>query len=374
MKRILVLCYSQLHRDPRVRRQLHFLRERYALTAAGLSDPAIEGVEYVQLLYPRPRWWGALAAARLALHRYEAFYWGGLHIRHTLAALGGRSFDLIIANDLNTLPDAARLARACGARLLLDAHEYEPGQSDSATFKLLLRPYWIALCRRWLPAADRMISSSPGFSRAYEAAFGVRCGTLTNAPFFADLTPSPVSEDEIRLVHHGGIDPPRRQENMIYLVKKLDRRFTLDLMLLRNKPDYYARLQRLAAGEPRIRFVPPAHPDHLAEAVQPYDMGLYPLWPGAFNVTWNLPNKVFEFVQGRLGMALWPSPEMAKVANEYGLGIVSENYDIDELAARMNALTADDVRRYKQAAHAAAPLLCAERNRDLLLNLVEELL
>ena len=44
-----------------------------------------------------------------------------------------------------------------------------------------------------------------------------------------------------------------------------------------------------------------------------YDVGLYLLPPTNFNQRYALPNKFFEFIQGRLAIAIGPSPEMAKL-------------------------------------------------------------
>ena len=58
---------------------------------------------------------------------YEKWYWQRPGHRETLALLQQYPFDLIIANDWWSLPAAAEACRKTGARLLLDLHEYAPG-------------------------------------------------------------------------------------------------------------------------------------------------------------------------------------------------------------------------------------------------------
>jgi hypothetical protein len=94
-----------------------------------------------------------------------------------------------------------------------------------------------------------------------------------------------------------------------------------------------------------------------------FDLGVYLLEPNSFNNRYALPNKFFEFLQGRLGVAIGPSPEMARIVRDTGAGIVAPDFRPETLAAALNRLTADDVRRFKQAAHAAARTYSAEANR-----------
>ncbi len=49
-KTILVISFSDLARDPRVNRQIRFLSERYHVIAAGIADPGVPGVEFIQIL------------------------------------------------------------------------------------------------------------------------------------------------------------------------------------------------------------------------------------------------------------------------------------------------------------------------------------
>ena len=49
----------------------------------------------------------------------------------------------------------------------------------------------------------------------------------------------------------------------------------------------------------------------VARTLNAHDVGVYVLPPVSFNHLWALPNKVFDFVQGRLALVVGPSPEMA---------------------------------------------------------------
>ena len=56
-----------------------------------------------------------------------------------------------------------------------------------------------------------------------------------------------------------------------------------------------------------------------------------------------LPNKYFEFIQARLAVAIWPSPEMAKVTEKHQLGWITRERSIDEMASLLNCLTREEI-------------------------------
>ena len=87
-----------------------------------------------------------------------------------------------------------------------------------------------------------------------------------------------------------------------------------------------------------------------------------------------LPNKLFEFIQARLAVAIWPSPEMARITEAYDLGVVSDQFSVEAAAGKLNALTTEDIVRFKQNAHQAAGMFCAEKNQDKLIGIVAKLI
>src|SRR5262249_15869069 len=143
----------------------------------------------------------------------------------------------------------------------------------------------------------------------YRLNYGVAPIVITNAPPYHDLVPRPAADGRIRIVHHGVTISSRRIELMIEAMDFLNKRFELDLMLIPNATSYVRDLERAAAARPRVRIVPPVPMTELPRHLNQYDIGLFLLPPTNFNYQYALPNKFFEFVQGRLAVAVGPSPE-----------------------------------------------------------------
>jgi hypothetical protein len=219
-----------------------------------------------------------------------------------------------------------------------------------------------------------MVTVSDSIAEHYISTYGIPCEVITNAPFFVGQIPSPVRADSIRLVYHGGTNASRSLDSMFQLMGKLDQRFSLDLILVPNNPSVFESLREKAATHTRVRLLPPVPVEEITRRLNQYDLGLYMLNSSVRNQEWALPNKLFEFVQARLGVAIWPSPEMVRLVKAYGFGIVAEDYSVETMAQALNALRTEDVQRFKQASHAAARILSAEVNKERMLRIVGEIL
>ena len=375
-KKVLVLSFSYLDSDPRVHRQILFLKDIYKVTAAGFSKPAIDNVQFARIEdYTNTFKDKVLWAVKLKSRAFEKFYWSSPQVQSSLALLRDRYFDLIIANDIETLALACCLSKRTGAKVLLDAHEYTPRELDNKfLFRFFFQDYWDYLCRSYLPCASAMTTVCEGIAEEYEKIYGVNCHVVTNAPFFSNFQPSAVSDDVIRMVHHGAAIPSRKIENMIFLMDYLDDRFFLDLMLVNNNRKYLGKLQEMSRGNPRINFQKPVPMVDIVNFINKYDIGLYLLEPSGFNSRMALPNKLFEFIQGRLLVAIWPSPEMARIVRKYRCGVVSDNFTIQSIAKEINRLSAKDIMHFKHQTHEAASVLCAETNKKVFLSIVGSLI
>jgi hypothetical protein len=374
-KTILLLSFSFLDRDPRVQRQISFLKKEYHVIAAGFTDPAIEDTDYVFLSTPdRSLVSQALQAIRLKTKQFESYYWSLGYVHSAYKKLAHISCDLILANDLACLPLALRLAKRQEARVFLDAHEYEPLHfDDSWFFNFFFKKFWDYIARIYLPQVDAMTTVGSGIAQKYSKTYNVPCEVITNAPCYHNLTPTPLLSGRIRMIHHGICNPFRKLENMIYLMDLLDDRYTLDFMIVPNDRRYYNRLRRLAEKRPNVRFRDPVPMHNIVTTLHEYDIGLFLLSPKTYNYRMALPNKLFEFIQARLAVLIWPSPEMARVVRQFDCGIVSEHFTRESVSRELNALTAERIKAYKKNSHVAAKHLCAEQNRRLLLGIVQGL-
>jgi hypothetical protein len=274
--------------------------------------------------------------------------------------------DAVVVNHLFALP----LAFELGAPVVFDAHEHWTSESASWTplqrFSMRGAHEWIV--DSYVPKTAGMMTVAAGIVRDFERRAAVSPSLVTNAPFYLPLSPSPVSEP-IRLLHIGLADERRRLEDTIEAVRSLRERFTLDLVLGRHN-QYRRRLESLAASGPGIKILPPVANADLIPFANAYDVGLF-LLPAQFpNQVHVLPNKLFDYIQARLAVAIGPSPEMAAIVREWECGVVSDEFTAASFAAALDLLSPVEIARMKSNANRAAAVLTADNNREPVLDLV----
>ncbi len=374
MKSILIVSFSMIQSDPRVMRQIRLLEGKYRVTVAGYGRAPDAQVEFIALeRQPRSVLLKSFWALQLLAGLYERYYWSQQQILVCLRRLAGRRFDLVIANDVSSLPLA--LSVAGGAPVMIDSHEYSPREfEDQWLWRRLFGRYADYLCRHYLPQVASMTTVCEGISREYQRVYGVPSTVVHNAPVFHDLQPEPVNGGHIRLIHHGAAIRSRHLEVMIEMVGFLDERFTLDFMLVASDQRYLEELRAQVRDQPRIRFLEPVPMPEICRALNNYDIGVFLLPPVNFNYQHALPNKFFEFVQARLAIAIGPSPEMANILSKHKLGIVAQSFQPQALAQSLNALDDEDIMAFKRASHAAAHELSYAHDGVLLMSKLEELL
>lgn len=374
--RCLVVSFSDIGRDARVLRQIDVVAELYDVTVVGfgsIEDPRVEMITLWDPRRSRGRLGTALAkmtdAVRLILRRFRSAYYARPGVRQAQSALAHRQFDVVVANDVDALPVVCDTIQ--GAPIVLDAHEYSPEQHHRPLWRLLRRPEIMWICREYLERVAESMTIGEALATRWSEDFGLRPSVHRNVPGFVGLQPRPVDPSRMHLVHHGAAQPSREIERLIELVDLLDERFFLHLMLLPSDPRYFEKVLARAEQHPRVEIMDPVRPFEVVATIQAYDIGVYLHPPHSFNAEYSLPNKLFDFIQARLAVAIGPSVEMARVVQRYGLGVVAESFDAVDLAASLADVTPEQLAEWKWASHEAAKELCAEREAEVLVRAVE---
>jgi glycosyltransferase involved in cell wall biosynthesis len=379
MKHILVITFSNLKTDSRVRRHVNSLKKKYKLTVACFeADPTTE----YDLILLKPESLTLLRKAKLAVLLGLRLFHSAYRTQHpyfSLADTISGKLDLIIANDAETFPLAFHIAEQQNCPVVFDAHEYAPRHfEDKLVWRLFFQPLNMHLCRKYIPRVKAMFTVGKGLANEYEKNFNVKPDIITNASYYHELEPSPVQGNSVRLVHHGIATPSRKLELMIDMMDHLDERFTLDMYLLSSgfvsvkTKNYPAKLKELAARNPRVRILDPIKSELIVRTINTYDMGVFLIPPVNFNYENTLPNKLFDFIQARLAVAVGPTPEMAEIVNHYDLGIVSGDFTARALAKAIQAITPEKLTLFKENSTTAAKQLNAEENEKILFSIVEK--
>jgi len=353
---LLIVSFSPIASDARVLKQVRLFAGRYDVTTLGYGPRPDGVVEHLQVpgelasRPPHPR----LLVARA----YSLLYRRTPEVAWARAALRGRRWDVVLADDVETVPLA--LATKPRGGVHADLHEFSPRlHEENAGWARWVRPYIVWMCRRHVRRADSWTTVSGGLAREYEKDFGFRPTLVTNAAPYVEAEPHPTGSP-VRLVHSGACLRNRHLDVLVDAVERSGADVELHLYLTPNDPGHLAELAARAEQVANVVVHAPVPYDELAATLRGYDVGVHVLPPVSFNNAWALPNKIFDYVQARLGVVVGPSPEMAEVVRSTGIGTVTADFSATALAETLRELNPRQVDAWRAASHAHARELSAE--------------
>jgi hypothetical protein len=229
------------------------------------------------------------------------------------------------------------------------------------------------MCRTFLPSASSITTVGQGIADEYLRRYGVRSSVVTNAAPYVALDAHPVGA-RIRLVHSGATLRNRRLDVTVRAVVESSADVTLDLFLVPNDPAYLAELKQLAAGDERVTFHDPVPYAQLIETLNGYDVGVHVIPPTNFNNRWALPNKLFDYVQARLGVLVGPTAEMARIVVDHGIGTVADGFEVADVRRAIEQMALDRVAEWKAQSDASAHALSAEPQVAVWVGAIAELM
>ena len=119
---LLILTFSPLRSDPRVLKQVELFKDKYRVVTCAYGE-APDGVAEHFALPEDSRGWPSDKVGLIS-RQYGKVYNSLPAVQSARAILPKGSFDIILANDLNTLPLALDLAPKMGVHAGL--HEFAP--------------------------------------------------------------------------------------------------------------------------------------------------------------------------------------------------------------------------------------------------------
>jgi hypothetical protein len=382
MKNVLILSFSNLKTDARVTRQINFIKDHYHVTVFCFDAYPNEGefeiykVDKTKLTFFRK----ALSSIFLLLQINKIAYRILYNYKKHISFLRKKKFDLIVANDIETLPLAFEIVNS-KSKVFFDAHEYAPRQfEDRLYWRIFFQRFTTDLCKQYISRVDGMSTINGGLANAYETNFGVKPIVITNAADYFQLLPKKRENYPIKLVHHCIINFSRRPDIMIDLFQTLDNRFTLDLIYMlpenaaKKTKAYFEEFKIKALQTGRIRILPALKSNEIVSFLHThYDMGIILVPPVNFNYENGLPNKLFDCIQARLAMAVGPLREIAHITTHYNIGIVSKDFTAQGMAEELNKLTMTSINLFKENAHGAAEKMNSDKNKELFLQTLKKI-
>jgi glycosyltransferase involved in cell wall biosynthesis len=352
--RLLLLTPAELTRDPRGRRAAVAARDHgYEVVGicgrvAGDEPAALDGVQVVRVggdavsSQLRRRGLGGMRRSRPLVRELRGAYRSArlarLTARLASAARPLGRFDVVHANDVDTLPAAWRIASRSGARLVYDSHELYTTQELDPPRGFVAAATRIegALARR----ADAVVTTGQPYADELRRRLGLRTApliVLNCPPRLEEEPPAPPADGPLRVVYQAAMGPGRPLEDIVEAAKHVH-----DVQIvLRVVGADEAELQRLidrAGVADVVEIAKPVPPDRLLEGLRGFHVGLIINRPLTLTDELVVPNKLFEYMMAGLAVVAPRLPGLAAVIDVEGVGSTFEPGRPDRLAAALDEL------------------------------------
>jgi hypothetical protein len=364
----LIICYTNLGKDPRVIKHFEALKDTYEVYTAGISpigsekkfvsireynmweilNNEVSQNRYLYIIF--------LLLKPINFFRFKVInklhwlrYWNLRRIIDYFRLLFLRDIELIVCNDINTLPLAASI-KSKGATLVYDAHEFHPEEYGENNFWVKhTKPYIIYLYQRYLKFIDKSITVGDAIAKQYKKEYNLDCAVVLNAPpLFENYQAISINTQTINIVYSGMFGPNRNFEELFKMIDCLPHQYHLHL-LVTNANDKLMGMINQSPSKSRIFIHPPVKLNDVVTFLSRFDIGVHLMPSSNFNNDNALPNKYFQYVQARLVTAFGPLSEVTRYTQKYKTGIIAEKFEGESVAKAILDLSNEEIQSFKIA-------------------------
>ncbi|MFO7939733.1 MAG: glycosyltransferase [Bacteroidales bacterium] len=358
-KRIILAVINDLVTDQRVHRVAATLSKYHRIKVVGrrLRDS-----------YPLQRPYKTFRL-RLLINRGAIFYLS-FNVRLFFYLLF-RPFDVVVANDLDTLLACFLAAKIKGKTLIYDSHEFFT-ELPELVHRPGTRNIWKHLEKMLLPRVAYASTVCQSIAEAYKQQYGIKMEVIRNIPFYqpGPDAPRPLSEDAPVLIYQGSLNVGRGIEHLIDAMTYLENYMLLIIGTGDIAQDLYKRAEQKQVLN-RIEFTGKIPFEQLHKQTRKAHLGIALEENVGLNYYYALPNKLFDYIQARIPVLVSPFPEMQRVVYQHNVGVVHNYHSPKKLADQIREIFQYPKRyqHWQSNTHEAARELCWENESSKLIDL-----
>lgn len=282
--------------------------------------------------------------------------------------------DVIVANDLDTLPACRISAWLKRSELYYDSHEYFT-EVPELIHRRHVRNFWLWIEKKCVPGLKHMFTVNDSIAELYRNKYGIVPEVVRNIPMPApEVVPGKsrsdfgIPEDRKVLIFQGaGINIQRGAEEALEAMM-----YAPELMLVfaggGDVIEYLKKQTVTMKLEGSVIFIPRQSPEILRQLTRLADAGLSLDKGTNMNYLYSLPNKLFDYIHAGIPVLVSNLPEVAGIVKKFNIGIVATSHEPEQLAWNMREIFRDPVRldTWKKNVKLAAGILTWEQEEKKL--------
>lgn len=306
---------------------------------------------------------------RLLFNKSWLFY-ANYNARLFLYLLFLKKYDVVVANDLDTLPAAQLATEIRCKKLVFDAHEYFT-EVPELVDKPVIKKIWGLIEKMMVPKASKAYTVCTSLAEIYQQKYRIPFEVIRNLP----LKTSNISKQPLKnkfpnkkiILYQGSVNKGRGLELMINAMHHLN---SVVLVII-GDGDIKNELEERVTNQnlvDRVHFTGRIPFHQLPMYTQSADLGISLEEDLGLNYRYALPNKLFDYIQAHVPLLVSDLPEMKAVVETYKIGKIVDKRNPEGLASIITPMLNDEEQRklWTNNLQMAAKELCWEREQEKL--------
>lgn len=277
--------------------------------------------------------------------------------------------NIILANDLDTLPACFFISRLKNLKLVYDSHELfsEGPELQGRTF---VQRFWRKLEDYFLPRIKNSYTVSESIVDFYNDKYQNQMGLIRNIPLKNDI--AEVEEVSFptknkTILYQGVLNPGRGLKPMIKALHYIE---DLDLIII-GYGKVEEELKQFVLEEnmqTRVHFLGRVAREKLFNYTQKATLGMVLEEPLGLSFTYALPNKLFDYIHAEIPIIAGKLPEVESIVNKYNVGVLVDDYQPETIAKTIKELLNNKqfLAQIKTNQKEAKEILCWEKEQQKL--------
>ncbi|MDX1286145.1 MAG: glycosyltransferase, partial [Draconibacterium sp.] len=274
------------------------------------------------------------------------------------------NFNLLLANDLDTLTANFLASKIKKKPLVYDSHEY-----FTEVPELVQRPrvkkFWQWLESKMVPKIKHAYTVCDSIAKIYNEKYGVDFKVVRNIPKGGKTISTPVVKEEKIILYQGAVNIGRGLEQAILSMENISDA----KLIIAGDGDIRMELEELVRNNKlndKVEFKGRLSIEELAKLTPQADLGLSIEEDLGLNYRYALPNKLFDYIQAQVPVLVTNLPEMAAVARKYQIGEITDTLNPKELAEKIEDVLNNETKRddWKKNLKVAAKELTWEKEEE----------
>ena len=254
--------------------------------------------------------------------------------------------DILLSNDLDTLPANFLVSKIKGIPLVYDSHEYFTGVPELSQ-RPKVKAIWKRIESFIVPKIQYAYTVNSSIAQLYEDEYKIKFNVIRNMPEvkFQIRTDLDIIKRELRLpsdkatiiLQGAGINIQRGAEEAVQAMQYVENAILLIIGSGDVIPALKLMVVELRLNE-KVKFEPKKSPSELFHYTLCADLGLSLDKNTNLNYRFSLPNKIFDYIQAGVPILASDLPEVKKIIEGYNIGCISPDHNIKNLATLMNKM------------------------------------